>query len=1127
MLSPNKYNALKKRWKMSSTLPESLQLRQKTQTSTSNHKGNVFAEPQALTKTPRKGFNHSTVAEIQSNMGPLTTPTKVNGGPGTGEPWTPTSNLKMLISAASPEIRNREKELCVDEGENAIFSAQNCELGEEVEKQISRKEKSLGLLCHKFLARYPDYPNPALNNDICLDDVATELSVERRRIYDIMNVLESLHMVSRLAKNCYTWHGRANLPQTLAKLRQVGEEHRYGQQMQLIRQRTLEKESDSDGEEKENEEVLEGEVEGGEHGQKEMFFVELPGVEFKAASVNSRKDKSLRVMSQKFVMLFLVSTPRLVSLDVAARILIGEDQAGDRDKSKFKTKVRRLYDIANVLRSLKLIEKVHVTEERGRKPAFEWTGPEDFPDVNDLDTAATTTIIKRTLEPRPSVENCAKNLFSSPGSKRSFTRHPSLIKLAKSIQEDRRKINSAPTSPVKNDSQGSEFFPTKMAQLAAICKIQLDQQSKIDKMPEPTVRDTRTKATSIFSDAHQKITSEAPQPALLTSTEPPANPVHLTPRGTFTPQPMSFQSSQCSPLIPVLIPEQPGGRPFTFYMHPSCFRPHPLARPQPTSLAVRSMTFEDKTGQSPSDAAGHSPAANQLPIRSSSGIKRPFSERPSEGSPSKSKRIDSNPRDTSALCEVLQARLKAHRRGLLSSRPSSRALHLEPEFINSPGSSTANQPLEQSVETFLENEEKVGTSDSEAGLTPVRAIPLTPQHLQTETLIPTGYLIPISQQSLLSYKEPHRTEGNKASLPSYSLYHTPTAGSGPPPVQEFTPTSLHHPASPFPSQGHRFNSPSPAILNFTLQNLGLIPGPGSGTASSPIPSHTTEHPSSMPSPLPTHLGLQQRGGLVFIKPMSPVPIQQQVTGQCGQPLTLISLHQMTTPKGAALSQHSFFHTPVSLSPLATVVTPPTGHRSVALADLRLDWEYSGTKFTDVCSGIHSENLITTYQLSEALSPSQECQPGVAEASVQPVRKACTMLKRSNAMGEASTRLASSAWPGAGALSSDPPGKNLDMQTNDAKPRSTSTNSNSNKVAQKFGSSDRCQRCSKAVYAAEKIMGAGKPWHKTCFRCLLCGKSLESTTVTDKDGELYCKVCYAKNFGPKGRGLGNIAMLEDA
>lgn len=57
-----------------------------------------------------------------------------------------------------------------------------------------------------------------------------------------------------------------------------------------------------------------------------------------AASVNSRKDKSLRVMSQKFVMLFLVSTPQIVSLEVAAKILIGEDQLEDLDKSKFKSK---------------------------------------------------------------------------------------------------------------------------------------------------------------------------------------------------------------------------------------------------------------------------------------------------------------------------------------------------------------------------------------------------------------------------------------------------------------------------------------------------------------------------------------------------------------------------------------------------------------------------------------------------------------------------------------------------------------------------------------------------------------------------------------------------------------------
>lgn len=56
------------------------------------------------------------------------------------------------------------------------------------------------------------------------------------------------------------------------------------------------------------------------------------------ASVNSRKDKSLRVMSQKFVMLFLVSYPQVVSLEVAAKSLIGEDHCESLDKSKFKSK---------------------------------------------------------------------------------------------------------------------------------------------------------------------------------------------------------------------------------------------------------------------------------------------------------------------------------------------------------------------------------------------------------------------------------------------------------------------------------------------------------------------------------------------------------------------------------------------------------------------------------------------------------------------------------------------------------------------------------------------------------------------------------------------------------------------
>ncbi|AWP01170.1 cysteine and glycine-rich protein 3 (cardiac LIM protein)-like [Scophthalmus maximus] len=93
--------------------------------------------------------------------------------------------------------------------------------------------------------------------------------------------------------------------------------------------------------------------------------------------------------------------------------------------------------------------------------------------------------------------------------------------------------------------------------------------------------------------------------------------------------------------------------------------------------------------------------------------------------------------------------------------------------------------------------------------------------------------------------------------------------------------------------------------------------------------------------------------------------------------------------------------------------------------------------------------------------------------------------------------------GAGALSSDPPGRNVDPQPHDSKAKPSAANSNPAKSSQKFGGADRCPRCTKAVYAAEKVMGAGK-------HCsLLCSS-----------------VCYAKNFGPKGFGLGNAAMLEE-
>ncbi|UYV79261.1 PRMT8 [Cordylochernes scorpioides] len=58
---------------------------------------------------------------------------------------------------------------------------------------------------------------------------------------------------------------------------------------------------------------------------------------------------------------------------------------------------------------------------------------------------------------------------------------------------------------------------------------------------------------------------------------------------------------------------------------------------------------------------------------------------------------------------------------------------------------------------------------------------------------------------------------------------------------------------------------------------------------------------------------------------------------------------------------------------------------------------------------------------------------------------------------------------------------------------------------KWGGADICPRCGKAVYMAEKMMGGGSAWHKTtCFNCKECNKRLESTTLCEREGEIYCK-----------------------
>ncbi|CAL7951832.1 unnamed protein product [Xylocopa violacea] len=65
----------------------------------------------------------------------------------------------------------------------------------------------------------------------------------------------------------------------------------------------------------------------------------------------------------------------------------------------------------------------------------------------------------------------------------------------------------------------------------------------------------------------------------------------------------------------------------------------------------------------------------------------------------------------------------------------------------------------------------------------------------------------------------------------------------------------------------------------------------------------------------------------------------------------------------------------------------------------------------------------------------------------------------------------------------------------------------------------CQRCGRKVYQAEMQIVSGMPFHNICFSCYCCRKPLEPLTYQENCGEIYCKQCYVRNFGPQGYGYG--------
>lgn len=251
----------------------------------------------------------------------------------------------------------------------------------------NRKEKSLGVLCRAFLELYKDAPPNRDNNGTVIEicQVAEHLGVKRRRIYDVINILESLDIVCRVKKNTYRWHGKEELPKFFAKLQYEGKKEEEMMMVAAVAAASAPPAAPAPpaipaAAETETKEEKEEETADAAAADTTAAETATPpsGASKRVAVASSTKIKGMAQTCRKLIQSFLVTNRTEIGLTEAAEEVLGPLSPSEESNAvkAMKTKVRRMYDIANVLQSIGILSKENVgSTSLTNKPSFRWVYP--------------------------------------------------------------------------------------------------------------------------------------------------------------------------------------------------------------------------------------------------------------------------------------------------------------------------------------------------------------------------------------------------------------------------------------------------------------------------------------------------------------------------------------------------------------------------------------------------------------------------------------------------------------------------------------------------------------------------------------------------------------------------------